>query len=71
MVAPVVDIAVTATFEMTGVPVVVNVLLPDVADVLEEFAETTSKSYSVPAVNPVRVTVWLVMSVVFTIVELT
>jgi hypothetical protein len=70
MVAPEVDMALTATFEMTGVPVVVNVPFPDRADVFEEFAENTSKSYSVPAVKPVSVTVWLVTSVVFNVVEL-
>jgi hypothetical protein len=68
IVAPVLVIALTATFEITGVPVVVNVVLPEVADVPLPFADTTSKSYSVPAVNPVKVTVWLVTNCVFTAV---
>jgi hypothetical protein len=57
---------------MTGAAAadVVNVVLPDVADVPLAFADTTSKSYSVPAVNPVSVTVWLVTNCVFTVVAL-
>jgi hypothetical protein len=43
IVAPV-FVAVTATFEITGVPVVVNELLADVADVFAALADTTSKS---------------------------
>jgi hypothetical protein len=46
---------------------VVNVLLPEVAEVPLPFAETTSKSYIVPAVNPVSVTEWLVTKAVFTV----
>jgi hypothetical protein len=69
IVALVLVIALIATFEITGVPVVVNVVFPDVADVLAAFADTTSKSYSVPAVNPVSVTEWLVTNVAFTVVE--
>jgi hypothetical protein len=64
---------VTVTFEITGagaVPVVVNIVFADVDEVFAEFADTTSKSYSVPAVKPVNVTEWLVVSVVFTVVEL-
>jgi hypothetical protein len=68
IVAPVL-VGVTATFEITGVPVVVKVVLPEVAWVPLEFADTTSKSYSVPAVKPVNVTVWLVVSAGFAVVE--
>jgi hypothetical protein len=71
IVSDVVETVVTVTFEITGaaaVPVVVNVVLPDVAEVPLPFADTTSKSYNVPAVNPVSVTVWLVTSAVFTVV---
>ena len=69
MVAPVFVIALTAMLLITGTDaVVVNVLLPEVADVPVPFAETTSKSYSVPAVKPVSVTEWLVTSVVLTVV---
>jgi hypothetical protein len=56
IVAPVFVIAVTATFEITGIPLVVKVLFADVTDVPLAFADTTSKSYSVPAVKPDRVT---------------
>jgi len=59
MVSEVVDTVVTVTLEITGagaVPVVVNVEFVEVAEVFAEFAETTSKSYSVPAVKPVSVT---------------
>jgi hypothetical protein len=70
IVAPVLVIPLIATFEITGVPVVVNVVLPEVAEVFPAFADTTSKSYSVPAVKPVSVTEWLVTNVVFTAVEL-
>jgi hypothetical protein len=56
IVAPVFVIAVTATFEIAGVPEVVNELFIDVADAALAFADTTSKSYSVPAVKPVKVT---------------
>jgi hypothetical protein len=56
IVAPVLVIPLTATFDTSGAPVVVNVELPEVAAVLLAFAETTTKSYSVPAVNPVIVT---------------
>ena len=69
IVAPVFVIALTATPEITGVPVVVNVVLPDVAEVPLAFAETTSKSYSVPAVNPVNVTEWLVTNAGLNVVE--
>jgi hypothetical protein len=48
---------------------VVNVEFAEVADVPAEFAETTSKSYVVLAVKPVRVTEWLVVSVVFSVDE--
>jgi hypothetical protein len=41
---------------MTGIPEVVKVLLAEVTEVPLAFADTTSKSYSVPAVNPVKVT---------------
>jgi hypothetical protein len=58
--------AVTVIFEITGAPVVVNVLFADVPEVFPEFVDTTSKSYSVPAVKPVSVTEWLVTRVVFT-----
>jgi hypothetical protein len=68
IVAPVLVIALTATFEIAGVPVVVNVVFPEVADAFPAFADTTSKSYSVPAVNPVNVTVWLVINCEFTVV---
>jgi hypothetical protein len=68
MVAPVVEIELTTTFEMTGVPVVVNLLFTDVADVPLAFADTTSKSYRTPAVKLASVTEWLVVSVVFNIV---
>ncbi len=56
IVAPVLVIALTETFDIKGVPVVVNVVLPEVDDVFPAFADNTSKSYSVPAVNPVRIT---------------
>jgi hypothetical protein len=69
IVAPVLVIALTATFVITGIPVVVNVAFADVADVPLPFADTTSKSYNVPAVNPVSVTEWLVTSCVLTVVE--
>lgn len=45
--------------------VVVNVKLPEVADAFELLAETTSKSYSVPGVNPVSVTECAVTSALF------
>jgi hypothetical protein len=60
IVSEVVETPVTETFEITGagaVPVVVNVVLADVAEVLPAFADTTSKSYSIPAAKPVNVTV--------------
>jgi hypothetical protein len=70
IVAPVFVIALTAMLLMTGAAaaVVVNVPFPDVAAVPLPFADTTSKSYSVPAVNPVSVTEWLVTNCVFTVV---
>jgi hypothetical protein len=42
---------------------VVNVLLAEVADVPLPLADTTSKSYKVPAVKPDSVTEWLVVNV--------
>jgi hypothetical protein len=58
---------VVATFEITGgddtTDVVMKVALPEVADIAPAFAETTSKSYVVPSVNPVSVIVWLVTRV--------
>jgi hypothetical protein len=69
IVTPVFVIALTAILLITGAAaVVVNVLFADVANVPLPFADTTSKSYSVPAANPVSVTVWLVTSAVFTVV---
>jgi hypothetical protein len=59
---------VVATFEITGPGAVVAKLeLPDVVDIPPEFAETTSKSYVVPAVSPVSDTVWLVVSAGFSV----
>ncbi len=69
MVAPVVVIPFTATLEITGAPAVVSVELLEAADVPLAFAETTSKSYRVPAVKPVNVTEWLVTSAVFNVVD--
>jgi hypothetical protein len=71
IVAPVFDIALTATLLMTGAAaaIVVNDEFAEVTDVPLAFADTTSKSYSVPAVRPVNVTLWLVCSAVFSVVE--
>jgi hypothetical protein len=69
IVAPVLVRALTATFDMTGVPEVVNVLFAEVTEVPLAFTDTTSKSYSVPPVNPVNVTEWLVTSAGLTVVE--
>ena len=64
IVAEVEVIAVAVTEEITGATaVVVKVKLPEVADRLELLAETTSKSYVVPAVRPVSVTECEVTSV--------
>ena len=51
-------IPVAVTPEITGGAgvVVVKVELVDVVDALEPFTETTSKSYNVAGVNPLRVT---------------
>jgi hypothetical protein len=70
IVAPVLVIALTAMLLITGAgaTVVVNVPFDEVADVPLPFAETTSKSYSVPPVSPVSVTEWLVTKAVFTVV---
>ena len=46
-----------------AVPVVENVALDEVEESASEFADTTSKSYSVPGVRPVSVTEWLVTEV--------
>jgi hypothetical protein len=55
-----------ATYETTGggavLAAVLNVKLPDVFDVFAAFADTTSKSYVVFAVNPVSVTECAVVS---------
>jgi hypothetical protein len=56
MVALVFVMAVTATLEITGAPVVVNDVFAEVAELFPAFADTTSKSYNVPAVKPVSVT---------------
>jgi hypothetical protein len=58
IVAPVFVIVVTAILVIIGAVAagVVKDKLPDVADVPLAFAETTSKSYSVPAVKPDSVT---------------
>ncbi len=71
IVAPVFEIALTAMLLITGAgaAVVVKELLADVTDVPDPFAETTSKSYSVLAVKPDKVTEWLVDSVVVAVVE--
>jgi hypothetical protein len=47
--------------------VVMNVEFGEVADIAPAFADTTSKSYVVPAVNPVSVTVCAVTSAVFSV----
>jgi hypothetical protein len=73
IVSEVLDTLVAVTAEITGVAAgeaVVNVALGDVLDVFAEFADTTSKSYVVPAVKPVSVTEWLVVSVVLSVDEL-
>jgi hypothetical protein len=72
MVAPVFVIALTAILLMAGAAaaVVVKVVFAEVAAVPLALTETTSKSYRVLAVNPVRVTEWLVTNVVFSVVEL-
>ncbi len=60
---------VVATFEITGCVkvtfVVKKVALADVEDIPPRLAEITSKSYVVPGVRPVSVTVWVVTSVGF------
>jgi hypothetical protein len=65
------DTPVVPTFEITGgvdvTTLVANVELPEVDEVAPAFAETTSKSYVVPGVSPVSVTVWLVTSVEFSV----
>ena len=67
MVAEVEVMAVAVTAEITGATaVVVNVKLPEVVDRLELLAETTSKSYVVPGVKPVRFTEWVVTKALFT-----
>ncbi len=64
------DTPVVPTFEIAGgadvTTLVVNVELPEVVDPAPAFTETTSKSYVVPGVSPVSVTVWLVTNAEFT-----
>ena len=68
IVAAVEVIAVAVTAEITGGrAVVVKVALGEVADRLELLAETTSKSYSVPAVKPLIVTECEVTSVLLSV----
>ncbi len=58
--------------EITGAgaePVVVKVKLPEVLDWLEPLVETTSKSYVVPGVRPVKAIEWLVTRLVFKVEE--
>ncbi len=72
IVSDVLDTLVAVTAEITGVPtveLVVNVALGEVLDVFAEFADTTSKLYVVPAIKPVSVTEWLVVSVVLSVDE--
>jgi molybdate-binding protein len=54
------------------VPVAVGVAkveFGEVDAVPAEFADTTSKSYVVPAVKPINVTEWLVVNAVFRVDE--
>jgi hypothetical protein len=72
IVSDVLDTLVAVTAVITGAPValeVVNVAFGEVEEMLDEFADTTSKLYVVPAVKPVSVTEWLVVSVVFSVEE--
>ena len=60
-------IEVTVTAEMVGATAVVTkVKLAEVADKLELLAETTSKSYVVPGVKPVRFMEWVVTKALLT-----
>ncbi len=69
-VAEVEPMLLTATLLITGVAfTVVKVELGEVEGVPAELAETTSKSYRVPALKPVMVTEWLVTSAVFKVEE--
>jgi hypothetical protein len=54
-------IPVACTPEIAGGGVVVKVAFGDVVDAVDAFTEVTSKSYCVPGVRPVSVTVCVVV----------